>query len=107
MNRTQRAKQFAPFDALKGLQSALRLKEFEHDRVTKGDIQEEKANEISKTLLSLEKNDVVKATYFKSGHNYTVQGKAKIIVEEKCLQIGRAKINLDDLLDVVILKYRI
>ena len=31
MPRVDRAKQFAPFDALKGLQDALRVKEFEHE----------------------------------------------------------------------------
>ena len=42
MPRGDRARQFAPFDALKGLQQALRLKEYEHDRIEKGDITEEK-----------------------------------------------------------------
>lgn len=31
MSREDRAKQFAPFDALKGLQMALRKKEYEHE----------------------------------------------------------------------------
>lgn len=68
MSRQMRAKQFAPFDALKGLSDALNLKEIEHDRIGRGDIQEEKASEISKTLISLEKEDVVQVVYFKDGH---------------------------------------
>lgn len=100
MNRTQRAKQFAPFDALKGLQDALRLKEYQHERVAKGDIQEDKANEISKVLLGLEKNDVVQVTYFADGHSLQSEGKAKIDVEKKIIQIDKTKIKLDDLLDI-------
>ena len=52
-----RAKQFASFDALKGLQQSLRLEEYKHNMIVKGDIQEEKANEISTTLLHLRKGD--------------------------------------------------
>ena len=51
MSRQERAKQFAPFDALKGLHDALRLKEYEHERVQKGDMPEEKAEAISKGNL--------------------------------------------------------
>ena len=54
MPRVDRAKQFAPFDALKGLQDALRVKEYEHERVQRGEVQEEQASKISKILLRLE-----------------------------------------------------
>lgn len=33
MPRSKRSAQFAPFDALKGLQEALKLKEYEHARI--------------------------------------------------------------------------
>ena len=55
MSRKDRAKQFAPFDALKGLQKALRLKEFEHEIVEKGDVSEENSNKISTIFLNLKK----------------------------------------------------
>ena len=35
MSPKDRAKQFAPFDALKGLGDALRIKEYENERVQK------------------------------------------------------------------------
>ena len=47
MPRINRAAQFAPFDALKGLQEALRVKEFEHDKIAKSELSEEQAKRLS------------------------------------------------------------
>ena len=102
MSRQMRAKQFAPFDALKGLQNALRLKEYELERVQKGEIQEEKAKEISNILLELEKGDVGKVTYFLDGHEKVCEGPLKLIVEEQTLKVGAVNIKLDDVLDIKI-----
>lgn len=104
MSRENRAKQFAPFDALKGLQDAIHLKEYQHERVQKGDIQEEKANEISKALISLEKGSVAKVVYFENGHNLNLQGAAKLLIDTNELQVGIKKIHIDDLLDIEIIK---
>ena len=41
MTRAERAKQFAPFDAMKGLNEALRDREERHMRVDKHEISEE------------------------------------------------------------------
>ncbi len=101
MSRENRAKQFAPFDALKGLQNALRLKEYEHERVQKGDIQEEKAAEISKTLLELEKGDSVSVTFFEDGHHKHATGTAKILFDENVIVVGAKKIPICDILDIV------
>ncbi len=103
MPRAQRAKQFAPFDALKGLQEALRMKEYLHERVSKGEISEEKANKISKTLLALEKGSVVDVVYFENGHYLPASGKAKLILEEGRLCVGRLTILLENLFDIKIL----
>lgn len=46
MPRNERAKQFAPFDALKGLKDAMREKEREHDEMLKNKIKHEKVEEI-------------------------------------------------------------
>lgn len=100
MSRSDRAKQFAPFDALKGLQNALRIKEFEHDRVQRGDVQEEKANEISKVLMDLEKRDRVWARYFQDGHYFEVEGVCKLVFEEGYIEVGNKKIQLNDLFDI-------
>ena len=100
MSRTDRAKQFAPFDALKGLQDALRIKEYQHERVQKGEVDEEKADEISKVLMNLEKGDIVCVKYFENGHYLQIEGRAKLIIEENVLQVDDKKINLDDMFDI-------
>ncbi len=100
MSRSDRAKQFAPFDALKGLQKALRIKEFEYERVQKGDVQEEKSNEISKTLMGLEKGDRVWVKYFKDGHYFEITGNCKLVFEEGYINVGTQKIQLCDLFDI-------
>ena len=50
MNNVDRAKQFLAFDALSGLQQALREREIRHSRVEKVEISEDKGMEISNTL---------------------------------------------------------
>ncbi len=100
MSRTDRAKQFAPFDALKGLHDALRVKEFEHDRITKGELSEEKATELSKILINLEKGEILTVKYFKDGQNVIVTGVAELDVENKIILIDKTPLNLDDILDI-------
>lgn len=100
MSRQMRAKQFSPFDALKGLQDALRLKEYQHERIVKGDLSEEKAIELSKTLLNLEKNDIVQVTYFENGHYLKVQGKVVLNVEDNTLSVDRKRLSLDDIFEI-------
>lgn len=95
MSRQDRAKQFAPFDALKGLHDALRLKEYQHERVLKGDLSEETANEISKALFKIEKNDTVKITYFTDGHEFTDTGFVNINFEEHKIKLGEKVIMFD------------
>ena len=46
MTRAERAKIFSPFDAMKGLQEALRDREERHLRVERHDISEEQAQEL-------------------------------------------------------------
>ena len=57
MSKSDRAKQFIPFDALKGLQEALREKEIEYTQ--KIDLAEEEIEKISEKLQSLEIGDNV------------------------------------------------
>lgn len=100
MPRKDRAKQFAPFDALKGLQEALRLKEYQHDRTIKGDIPEEKIEAISKTLLELEKDDLVEVQYFYDGYYKTLIGKARVDIIEQKLKVNNQIIPFDDIVEL-------
>ncbi len=100
MPRKDRAKQFAPFDALKGLRQALRMKEYEHDRIEKGDITEEKIEEISKTLTDIEKGDSVEVTYFYDGYYKTIKGKSKVDIHSQKLIFENITISFDDIIEL-------
>lgn len=95
MTREDRAKQFAPFDALKGLSNALRLKEYQHERLLKGDLSEESVAEISKTLLEIESSDIINLLYFIDGHEFTEKGYCKINFDERFIKINDKKIPFD------------
>lgn len=90
MSRANRAKQFAPFDALKGLHDALRLKEYEHEKSQKGDLTEEQIEQISGVLLSLKKNDIIEVTYFDDGYEKTLLGQVKVNFDMQSLSVDDA-----------------
>lgn len=100
MPRAMRAKQFAPFDALKGLQDALRLKEYQHEKILKGDMTEEKASELSDVLVNMKKGDVVKVMYFEDEHEKKIEGVIKLLIDEQAIQIEKKKISLDQVIDI-------
>lgn len=100
MPRKDRAKQFAPFDALKGLQEIMRLKEYEHERSVKGDIPEEKIEAISKTLIEIEKNDMVEIQYFCDGYYKTLIGKARVDIFEQKINVNNQIIMFDDIVEL-------
>lgn len=102
MPRASRACQFAPFDALKGLNDALRLKEYEHERIMKNDLSEEKIIEISKTLSIVKKSDIIKVVYYNDGYLKQIMGKSKINIEENYILIKEEKIKFDNLIDIKI-----
>lgn len=100
MNREDRAKQFMPFDALKGLSDALRLKEYEHDRVLKSDLSEEKIEEISKVLASIKKNDLVEVAYFRDGHYFCEKGKCNIDIVNRKLYLPLVTIDFEEIFEI-------
>ena len=102
MPRASRACQFAPFDALKGLNDALRLKEYEHERIMKNDLPEEKIIEISKTLSIVKKSDIIEVVYYNDGYIKQISGKSKINIEENYILIKEEKIKFDSLIDIKI-----
>ena len=104
MSLNDRARQFLPFDALKGLKEALLIKDYEHERLKRKDLSDEKINEISNTLISLEKNDLVRVTYFYDGTYKTIEGSARLKIEENVIIIDKEKIHLDDLYEITLLK---
>ena len=86
----ERAKQFMPFDALKGFKEA--LKEKEKIIVDKIDLSEDAIIEINNILINLKVGDIVKVVYFKQNEYIEVTGmisKIKndffVIVKEKIM----------------------
>ncbi len=103
MPQGDRARQFNPFDALKGLQDALRMKEYEHERIVKQDVDEDEIRELSKIILEIEKNDRVSVEFFEDGHYLSVCGSCVIDFNEKTIQIERKTISFDDIKKIDIL----
>jgi hypothetical protein len=111
MPRSKRASQFAPFDALKGLHDALKLKEYQHLRVEKGEISQEDGDKISRTILSLQKGDVAEVEFysFQDQHYHTVQGIIKVDIAERSLFVqskekGKVKIEIDNIKRIDIIR---
>lgn len=101
MNREDRAKQFAPFEALTGLRDALRQVELELERVEKQEVSEDRAAKISKVLNKIEKGKTVRVTYYDSGYYVDVEGVVTSIDRTfKFIVIGEGKIFFDDIYDI-------
>jgi len=103
MTREERARQFLPFDAMKGLQEALRDREERHSRVEKHEITEEAIEENSKVLQHLEHGDTVRVSYYRAFHDVEKTGVATAInLSFKSFKVDNEKIYFDDLYSVEI-----
>ncbi len=98
MIRSNRAKQFMPFDALNGLKEALFLKEREFEKTQKLEKSEEQDQEISDTLQELSIGDIVTVICFENGYYITVTDKLnKIDLIYKTITVGDGKISFNNL----------
>ena len=102
MSPNDRARQFLPFDALKGLREAIRIKEIEHERILKRDIDPDKATKISNILISLEKDSKGKVIYFEEGFYYEINGIIKLDIEKQSLIIDKKEILLENIFDILL-----
>lgn len=89
ISRQDRARQFLPFDALKGLKEALREKEIEYvDRI---ELTGAKCEELEESLKIIEKGNKVRIKYYKNRQYVKIEGivtnidtiMKKIIIEEE------------------------
>ena len=96
MDRADRAKQFMPFDALKGFQEALREKE--RIRVPKRSLSEEERAELDRELARIGKMDMVEAEYFQDGEYVCVRGMvAAVSRQEGWLRIVNTQIACENI----------
>ena len=97
---SNRAKQFAPFDALKGFQEALRKKE--KMPVPKKELAEEKAEEINQKLKQVTIGKLLTVVYYKDCEYIQLTGTiVKIEKNKRYLQMAETIIPLDDISDII------
>ena len=104
MTRGERAKQFAPFDAMKGLQEALRDREERHSRVEKREISEEMAEQNARVIERLSRGMRVEVFCYCAFHDVTKCGTVTAIdLTFRHLTLGTERIWLDDIYSIRIL----
>ena len=102
VNRVSRAKQFLPFDALKGFQEALREKEVEYEE--KRELSEETLTELDECFNKIEIGSIVKIKYYKNRKYNKIEGRVtKIDYIRKKIQIDNSEnINISDIVNILI-----
>ena len=101
-NRVARAKQFLPFDALKGLQQALREKEVEYEE--KKELSEDTLVELNNKFNQIENGRYVKIKYYKNGRYNEIKGKVtNIDYIKRKIQIDVSEnINICDIINILL-----
>ncbi len=102
MNKVARAKQFLTFDALKGLQEALREKEIEYEE--KKDLSEDTLNDLNNKFNQIDNGSFVKITFYKNGKYSEIKGGVtNIDYIKKKIQINKEyNINICDIVNILI-----
>ena len=102
MSRLDRAKQFSPFAALKGYETALRVKE--KVLVPRIELSEEAQIELDRKLHMVAKGDMLTVVYFHRfagsdvGEYLQITGKVtRLEPDRRILQIGETSINIEDI----------
>ncbi len=97
-----RAKQFLPFDALKGLQEALREKEIEHEE--KIELSEETLSELNNKFNKIEKGSKVKIKFYKNNKYIEIMGIITDIdyIKKKILVNEEQYINISDIINIIV-----
>ena len=97
MPNADRAKQFIPFAALKGLPEALAAKE--KILVQKVELSPEMEEELDRRMHLIRRGEVITAVYFHKDEYIKITGMvARIDETSRLLQIVNTKINFDDIL---------
>lgn len=99
MDRSSRAKQFMPFDALKGFREAVAEKE--RVIVPERDLSEEKKEELDWKLRQLQKDDIITVEYFQDREYVLVTGIVTRIDDAgRTLEIANTRIAFADISDL-------
>lgn len=103
VSRSDRARQFLPFDALKGLQEALREKEVELDE--RKELSEESIEELSNKLQMVERGNKVRIVYYHQRKYRQIEETVIDIkvIQKKLILEGDLRINFADIIYVEII----
>ena len=101
MNRVSRAKQFLPFDALKGFSEALREKEIEYEE--KKELSEESLVELNDKFNQIEIGRSVRLRFYRNGKYVEAYGRVtNIDYIRKKIQIDKnVNINTSDIISII------
>ena len=92
------------FDALKGLQEALRDREARRTRVKKKELPEEQIERISKVLSRLRKDTTVDVTLYSKGHYIRIEGTVTEINHPyEYIKIGNERVYYDNIYKIAII----
>lgn len=96
---SDRARQFAPFSALKGFHEL--IKEKERVIIPKKELSEEDLLELSKKIVLVKKGMMIKVVYFCEGEYIVAEGLvANIDFTFRKLTVVKTKISFDDILEI-------
>jgi hypothetical protein len=102
MPASQRAKQFAPFDAVVGLRQA--LKEKEKIRIPKKELSEDAIEEINRKLKRLEIGQTITVIWYdflKENYSKTTNKITKINTKNKSLELENTLIFFEDIYAII------
>ena len=100
-NRDFRAKQFLPFDALKGFQEALRKKEIEY--IPKKELSEDIKEELGEMLSSLDSGENIRVKYYNISKYEYFLGKVKKIdkIKRKIIFQDASEVKFDNIIEII------
>lgn len=99
MDREIRAKQFMPFDALKGFREAMAEKE--RILVPKHDLSEEQKEELGRKIRQIQEKDIITVEYFQNSEYMRVTGMVtRIDNVSRTLEIVNTRIAFTDISDL-------
>ena len=103
MTPEERARQFAPFDAMKGLQEALRDREERHSRVERHEISEEQMMLNSEVFSRLRKGMKVRMECYYRFHDVEYTGTVTVIdTVFRYIKLGTEKFLFSDIYSIEI-----
>lgn len=98
-----RAAQFLPFDALKGLSEEIQSRIEKRSRVERKELSDEEKEDISSVLMKINRGSKIKLKFYSIGHYYEIEGDiVKIDIIYHYLVIGQQKIFFDDIYEISI-----